>query len=98
MRSMALLARLDEGRRVTLGSEVVLDDLDDGTREEYVLVDPSESNPAKGRLSSESPLGRAITGRRRGDVVDVRAPSRIRHVRVSAVRGRGLAASACGFL
>jgi transcription elongation factor GreA len=70
------------GDVVSLGSEVVLEDLDEGTCEEYLLVSSAESNPAAGRLSNESPVGRAITGHRRGDVVDVHAPHRIRHVRI----------------
>jgi transcription elongation factor GreA len=41
----------------------------DGTERSYVLVSPAESDPRRGRLSSESPLGRALLGRRVGDVV-----------------------------
>jgi len=68
---------------VSIGSRVVLDDLDDGTYETYVLVSPSESNPAEGRLSNESPVGRAIEGHRRGEVVEVRAPHGVRHLRIA---------------
>lgn len=67
---------------VSLGSHVVIEDLDDSTREEYVLVSSAESNPAQGRLSNESPVGRAISGHRRGDVVDAHAPHRLRHLRI----------------
>jgi transcription elongation GreA/GreB family factor len=68
---------------VSVGSSVVLEDLDDGSREQYVLVPPAESNPAERRLSDESPVGKAISGRRRGDIVDVHAPHRIRHLRIA---------------
>lgn len=71
---------------VALGSRVALEDLDDGTREEYVLVAPEESSPAEGRLSNESPVGRAIAGHHRDDVVDVHAPHRIRHIRIAELR------------
>jgi transcription elongation factor GreA len=78
---------LEPGERssgiISIGSRVVLDDLDDGTREAYVLVSSSESNPAEGRLSNESPVGKAIEGRRGGDVVEVRAPHGIRHLRIT---------------
>jgi transcription elongation factor GreA len=70
---------------VTLGSHVSLEDLDDGGVEEYVLVPPPDSNPAEGRLSTESPVGHAISGHLRGDVVAVRAPHRVRHVRIADV-------------
>jgi transcription elongation factor GreA len=77
---------------VSLGSRVVLDDLDDGTREEYVLVSSLESNPAEGRLSNESPVGRAIQGHHRGDVVDAQAPHGIRHLRVAGLSSDRIAA------
>jgi transcription elongation factor GreA len=76
---------------VSLGSQVVLDDLDDSGREEYVLVSSAESNPGEGRLSSESPVGRAIAGHRAGDLVDVHAPHRTRHLRIADVRGEVVA-------
>jgi Transcription elongation factor, GreA/GreB, C-term len=68
---------------VSLGSHVTLQDLDDGLREEYLLVSSTESNPTEGRLSADSPVGSAILGRHRGDVVDARAPHRIRHLCIS---------------
>jgi transcription elongation factor GreA len=43
----------------------------DGGERSYVLVSPAESDPRRGRLSSESPLGRALAGRRAGDVVEL---------------------------
>jgi transcription elongation factor GreA len=41
----------------------------DGSERSYVLVSPAESDPRRSRLSSDSPLGRALAGRRAGDVV-----------------------------
>jgi transcription elongation factor GreA len=61
----------------------VLEDLDDASREEYVLVSSGESNPAEGRLSNDSPVGRAISGHHKGDLVDAHAPHRIRHLRIA---------------
>jgi len=71
------------GEVVTLGSHVTLDDLEDGAREEYVLVASAESDPAEGRLSVDSPVGRALLGHHRGDTVDAHAPRRVRHIRIS---------------
>lgn len=72
---------------VSVGSHVVLEDLDQMTTEEYVLVSSAESDPAAGRLSDESPVGRAIAGRHAGDLVDAQAPHRVRHLRIVGVRG-----------
>lgn len=80
----ARVLRPDEAssRVVTLGTQVVLEDIDEHTREQYVLVSSPESDPTEGRLSNESPVGRAIAGHRKGDVVDAHAPHRIRHLRI----------------
>lgn len=67
----------------SLGTHVVLEDLDDGTRDEYVLVSTGEADPSAGRLSNDSPVGRAISGHHKGDVVDAHAPHRIRHLRIA---------------
>lgn len=80
------------GGIVSLGSRFVLEDLEDGTREEYVLVPSSESNPSAGRLSNDSPVGHAVEGRRSGEIVDVRAPLGVRHLRIAAPRPERLAA------
>ena len=74
---------------VSLGSVVVLEDLDETSREEYVLVSSAESDPSHGRLSNESPVGKAITGHHRGELVDVRAPRSLRHLRIADVHGSG---------
>ena len=48
---------------------------EDGSEpEEYIIVGPAEANPAEGRISNESPLGRALLNHRAGDKVVVEAP------------------------
>ena len=59
---------------VDLGERVRLRDLDTGAKHEYELVGSLEAEPAAGRISAESPVGRALIGRRRGDVALVEAP------------------------
>ncbi len=46
----------------------------DGDPEVYTIVGPAEANPREGRVSNESPLGRALMDHRAGDVVKVDAP------------------------
>lgn len=59
--------------RVYFGAWVELED-EDGERVRYQLVGPDEFDAAKGRISIESPVGRALMGKRLGDEVDVRRP------------------------
>jgi transcription elongation factor GreA len=59
---------------VDLGERVTVRDVDTGAVGDYVLVGTLESNPSAGRISAASPLGRALLGARRGDLVRVDAP------------------------
>lgn len=65
---------------VTLGSRVVLKDLEYGDVLEYTLVGPPEADPLHNRISDQCPVGRAIMGKAPGSVVEVEAPAgRIRY-------------------
>ena len=58
---------------VSMGTTVTV--ADDQGEETYTIVGSHEASPAAGRLSSTSPVGRALMGRRAGDTVSVAAPS-----------------------
>lgn len=62
------------GLRVTSGDTIVLADLASGEETRYILVNPREVNPAQGKISTVSPIGRAIMGRSQGETVEVEAP------------------------
>ena len=69
---------------VQLGATVTIQE--EGAEPEiYTIVGPAEANPRKGRISNESPLGRALIDRRPGDVVRVDAPGGSFTVRVVKV-------------
>ena len=53
---------------VSLGATVVLDM--GGRTVEYTLVGPTEANPLEGKISNESPIGKAIMGLKTGEAVD----------------------------
>ncbi len=63
--------------RVKLGDTVMLRDLSSGKEFSYTLVDPREANPAIGKLSIASPLGRVILDKEKGQTVEVAAPAGI---------------------
>ena len=60
---------------VSLGDKVVI--LEKGTKktENYQIVGPAEANPKEGRISNESPLGKALVGHKVGEKITVRAPA-----------------------
>jgi transcription elongation factor GreA len=59
---------------VSIGSIVRLRDLDANKTFEYHIVGSAEANPAESKLSNESPVGKAIIGKKKGEVVEVTAP------------------------
>ena len=59
---------------VSVGSKVRVKNMDAGKTFEYHIVGSAEANPAENKLSNESPVGKAIMGRKKGDVVEVSAP------------------------
>ena len=52
---------------VGFGSKVEVEDADSGKRTNYTLVSAPEANPAEGKLSIDSPVGKALTGARVGE-------------------------------
>lgn len=68
--------------RVVFGSVVFLENLDTGERVQYQLVGPDESNVKQGKISSNSPVGRALIGKKVNDEVSVRAPGGMRNFQV----------------
>jgi transcription elongation factor GreA len=69
-----------EGARVGLGSRVTVEV--EGETLSYTIVGASESDPTAGRISSSSPVGRALVGRDVGDEIIIRTPAGERHYRI----------------
>lgn len=60
--------------KVSIGSRVLLADAS-GNERTYQVVGSAEADPANDKISNESPVGSAILGRKKGDVVSVTTPS-----------------------
>jgi transcription elongation factor GreA len=61
--------------KVGLGCRVTVIEDGEDIAEAFVIVGPAESDPTNGRISNESPLGRALMARKVGERVIVQAPS-----------------------
>ena len=59
---------------VSLGSTVLLKDVETGDEETYTIVGTTEADPFENRISNESPVGAAILGRKVHDVVITKTP------------------------
>ena len=62
------------GDKIKFGARVTLEDVDTQKKVEYRIVGPVESQMAKGNISVESPLARALINRSAGDEVTVNVP------------------------
>jgi len=68
--------------RVVFGLMVLLENLDTGEQVQYEIVGPDESDVKQGKISSSSPVGRALIGKKVDNEVSVRAPGGIRNFQV----------------
>jgi transcription elongation factor GreA len=59
---------------VSIGTKVRLRDVGANKTVEYHIVGSAEADPAENKLSNESPVGKAIMGRKKGETVEVAAP------------------------
>jgi transcription elongation factor GreA len=71
--------------QVMLGSTVTIVE-NGGEPETYHLVGSAEADPRKGRISNESPLGKALLGKRVGDTVMVSAPAGTLSFQIISIR------------
>ena len=75
LRNARVITKKDVAKDVvSIGSKVKLRDIAAKQTFEYRIVGSAEANPAENKLSNESPVGKAIIGKKKGEVVEVAAP------------------------
>jgi transcription elongation factor GreA len=68
--------------RVGLGSTVTVLDIDKDEKVKYKLVTSEEVDVAKGKISTSSPIGRGLLGKRVGDAVKIQIPGGVREMEI----------------
>ncbi|GIQ67324.1 transcription elongation factor GreA [Xylanibacillus composti] len=71
---------------VNIGSKVILKDLEFGDTVEYTIVGTAESDPSQNKISNESPVGKAILGKKKGSTVDVNVPAGIIQYKIMDIK------------
>lgn len=72
IKNVKIVSRSTKCDRVTLGCNVVI--ASDGGQKKYTIVGPHETDPASGKISHESPLGKALIDKAVGEVVELDLP------------------------
>lgn len=85
LRNAVVIEEPKSVEEVGLGNVVTVVEDGGNDPERFRLVGPAEADPANGRISYESPLGRALLGRRVGDVVTVEAPAGVLRFRIVGI-------------
>jgi transcription elongation factor GreA len=83
LRNAVLIQGTISNGLVQLGSTVTIDE--GGEHDTYTIVGPLEAAPLKGRISNESPIGKALLNHKAGEMVEVLAPAGTRQVRIVEV-------------
>jgi transcription elongation factor GreA len=71
---------------IGVGDTVVIRDLTSEEQITYILVDVREANPAKGKISITSPIGKAILGHTKGDNIEVLAPAGVLPYKIEDIK------------
>jgi len=70
---------------VVVGSSVKLVNLGDKNKMAFQIVGSAEADPMQGRISNESPIGKALLGHKSGDVVDVVTPGGALRLKITSI-------------
>jgi transcription elongation factor GreA len=71
---------------IIYGAVVSVKNLDTGKSLEYTLVGSDEVDPLQGKISSASPIGQSLIGRKKGDVVEARVPKGVLKLEILGYR------------
>jgi len=85
LKSVVIIEESGPADRVGIGSHVTIAE-EDGEPETYHIIGSAEADPRSGRISNESPLGKALLGYRVGDEVIVNAPDGILSFQIIAIK------------
>ncbi len=79
------VTQLNAGGKVVFGATVKLADEESGKESRYQIVGEDEADSKNGLISINSPIARALIGKKEGDVVEVQAPGGVRELEILGV-------------
>lgn len=85
-RAHIIEADASQSETVIFGATVTVKDAATGKELEYQLVGPEDVDVMRNRISIQSPIGKALVGKRRGDSVDVSTPRGTKSLKILSFR------------
>lgn len=85
MENVSIIESTDNGK-VSIGNTVSIKYVDDDEEDEYQIVGSQEADPFQSKISNESPIARALLGKKVGDIVDVEAPNGTYQVEIIKIK------------
>ncbi len=73
----------DKGEFVQIGSSLEIEM--GGKKQKIEIVDGSEANPMEGKMSCESPMGKALLGKKAGDICNMETPSGEKEIKILSI-------------
>ena len=74
-----------KGDKVNIGLKVTEKDIDTGDKEVFSIVGATESDPFNGKISTESSVGKALIGRKKGETVAIEVPDGIINYKIMKI-------------
>ena len=74
-----------KGDKVNIGLKVTVKDIDTGDKEVFSIVGATESDPFNGKISTESSVGKALIGKKKGETVAVEIPDGVINYKIMKI-------------
>ena len=74
-----------KGDKVNIGLKVTVKDIDTGDKEVFSIVGATESDPFNGKISTESSVGKALIGKKKGETVAIEVPDGIINYKIKKI-------------
>ena len=86
MRNASLITKAKvDNSKVGVGATVELHDIEFDEKLSFRIMGSIESDPMSGKISNESPMGKALLGKAKGDLVEVNTPAGIQKYKILGI-------------
>lgn len=84
LKNLTIVENGNGGSKIAMGSKIVVES--EKQKKDFVIVSFNEADPLEGKISNESPLGKAFIGKKKGEVVSVETPKGEKEYKILEIR------------